>query len=170
VFECRNGIISALIIQLPGIRIYGDGERWPDIQRRPRGCSVSAYNPQVQTMRRCKDDMSPSSTYVHQPFPPPPPPPRPIGLLSTEMKNLQEGIVREFVNSRLVYTRLATACHGHCVQDSPRLDTSMDSEPSVERSPVTEPSERPSSEIDDPGVRGDKYWASPIDSGAIGLP
>ena len=76
--------------------------------------------------------------------------------LYTEMKYLQEGIVREDANSRQVYTRSATACHRYCVQDPPRLGISTDSLPSMERTPVTvsEPSE--------------KDWLILIDSGAIG--
>ena len=45
----------------------------------------------------------------------------------------------------------------------------MDSLSFVERSPVTEPSERPSGKIDEPGVRGNKHWVMLINSGAIGI-
>ena len=84
------------------------------------------------------------------------------------MKYLQEGIVWEYVNSCLVYTRSATACHGHRVQDPPRLCTSINSLPSMGCPLVTESSEKPSGKIDDPGVRAAKDPVMPIDSVAIG--
>ena len=66
----------------------------------------------------CKDDISPSSRYIYQGFPPQTRKDE-HELFSIEMEYLQEGIVREDVNSRQVYSQLAIARHRHRIQNPP---------------------------------------------------
>jgi len=87
----------------------GEREGWPDIQRLPywQRCAETARNSQVETLRRCKDDIPPPSTYVRQPYPPQ----FRVGanniiwrqLDSYMSKYFQEDVIGEYVDWRLVY-------------------------------------------------------------------
>jgi hypothetical protein len=70
VFDCRDEVFRNVLI-LSQLIDYGDREGWPDIQRCPRGCFFRADNSQVETPRRSKDNISPSSTHLSQRLPPP---------------------------------------------------------------------------------------------------
>jgi hypothetical protein len=47
--------------------IHDDSNRkqWPDVRQSPHECFRIADDLQAQMLGRCKDDMSPSSTYIH---------------------------------------------------------------------------------------------------------
>ena len=72
VFECRNNVLSAFFtFRLIAVKVKrrandGDGKWRPDIQGRLHRCYWITDDPQVQTLGRCKDDTSPSSTHVGQ--------------------------------------------------------------------------------------------------------
>ena len=65
VFQCADDVV---FVRIFAIEICADadtvGKRWPDFQCRLHMCLGFAFKAQTEIAGECKDDTSPSSTYV----------------------------------------------------------------------------------------------------------
>ena len=53
----------------PTVIVDDDRKRWPAGEIFPDGCAICAEKVDVETERRCENDVSPSAAYVHQNVP-----------------------------------------------------------------------------------------------------
>jgi len=70
VFQCADGVVLIWVFVTENC-MDTDRQHWPDIQRRLHVSFGIASKAQIEIAGECKDDVSPSSTYVYELMPQP---------------------------------------------------------------------------------------------------